>query len=317
MDNIISEIKKSNNIVLLCHQNPDGDAIGSTLAMYHLLKKINKKVDMVIEKVPNRFAFLDGYDNIKISSDQIYDLGIVLDTATVGKINNPYNILSQIDKIIVLDHHISNTKYGYLNHIEELPACCEVVYNLVKKMNIKLDELVAEALCTGLLTDTGGLSHPDVKTSTYQMAAELSKIVNIPTIYKKVLGTITQNQFALKKIGIENLEFYKDNQVALTYITEEDLNKLNLPKSEADILAGLGREIEGVEISIFIRKYQDENRVSLRSNNIDVNEVAKIFGGGGHKNASGITTTMDFALLKEELIREVGKIIDEWCISSK
>ena len=184
-------------------------------------------------------------------------------------------------------------------------------------MNIKLDELVAEALCTGLLTDTGGLSHPDVKTSTYQMAAELSKIVNIPTIYKKVLGTITQNQFALKKIGIENLEFYKDNQVALTYITEEDLNKLNLPKSEADILAGLGREIEGVEISIFIRKYQDENRVSLRSNNIDVNEVAKIFGGGGHKNASGITTTMDFALLKEELIREVGKIIDEWCISSK
>ena len=95
------------------------------------------------------------------------------------------------------------------------------------------------------------------------------------------------------------------------------LQSINLPKSEADILAGLGRDIEGVEVSIFIRKYKEENRVSLRSNNIDVNEAAKIFGCGGHKNAAGITTTTEFNILKAKLIEEVGKKIDEWHISSK
>lgn len=317
MNNIISEIQKSNNIVLLCHKNPDGDAIGSTIAMYHLLKKLNKEVDMVIKDAPSRFSFINGYSSIKSSSNKKYNLGIVLDTAIKEKINNPNNIITNIEKIMVIDHHQSNKYYGDINHVDVYPACCEVIYNLIKEMNIEIDDLLAMPLSAGLLTDTGGLSHPDVKPSTYQMVAELSKIIDIPTIYKMVLGTITKGQFELKKRGIENLEFYKDGQITFTYITEEDLNRLNLPKSEADILAGLGRDIEGVEVSIFIRKYKEENRVSLRSNNIDVNEVAKIFGCGGHKNAAGITTTTEFNILKAKLIEEVGKKIDEWHISSK
>ena len=93
---------------------------------------------------------------------------------------------------------------------------------------------------------------------------------------------------------------------------------LNLAKNEADILANLGRNIKGVEVAIFMRKYKEENRISLRSNNnIDVNEIAKVFGCGGHKNAAGITSTMEFDKLKEEIIKEVGKKIDEWNTSSK
>lgn len=317
MNNIISEIQKSNNIVLLCHKNPDGDAIGSTIAMYHLLKKLDKKVDMVIEAVPSRFNFIEGFNSIKSFSNKTYNLGIILDTALEEKINNPNNITINIEKTIVIDHHQSNKYYGDINYVTVYPACCEVIYNLIKEMNIKVDNLLAVPLCTGLLTDTGGLSHPDVKPSTYQMAAELSKIIDIPTIYKRVLGTMTKGQFELKKLGVERLEFYKDGQITFTYITEEDLNELNLEKSEADILAGLGRDIEGVEVSIFIRKYKDENRVSLRSNNIDVNEVAKVFSCGGHKNAAGITSKMEFQELKEKLIIEVGRKIDEWNTSSK
>ena len=317
MNNIISEIQKSNNIVLLCHKNPDGDAIGSTIAMYHLLKKMGKEVEMVIEDAPNRFSFIDGFQEIKTLSDKTYDLGIILDTATKEKINNPNNITDNIKKKVVIDHHKSNTYHGDINFVDVYPACCEVMYNLIKEMNIEIDAKIATALCTGLLTDTGGLSHPDVKPSTYQMAGFLSEIVDIPSIYKKVLGTITKGQFELQKIGISNLEFHKDNQISFTYITEENLDKLGLKKYEADILANLGRDIEGVEVAIFIRKYAEENRVSLRSNNIDVNEVAKVFNCGGHKNAAGISSTMEFNKLKEELIKEVGKQIDEWNTSSK
>ena len=317
MNNIISEIKKSNNIVLLCHKNPDGDAIGSTIGVYQLLIKLGKEVDMVIEDVPSRFSFIDGYQEIKKSSDKEYELGIILDTATREKLNNPNNIIEQVKKTIVIDHHMSNTHHGDINYVAVCPACCEVVYNLVKEMDIEIDEKIAVPICSGLLTDTGGLSHPDVKSSTYIVAGELSKIVDIPSIYKKVLGTIKREQFELNKIGTSNLEFHKNNKITFTYITEEDLNKLGLNRNEADILANLGRNIEGVEVAIYVRKYSEENRVSLRSNNIDVNEVAKVFGCGGHKNAAGISSTMEFEELKEKVIKEVGKKIDEWNTSSK
>lgn len=318
MNNIISEIKKSNNIVLLCHNNPDGDAVGSTLAMYHILRKLDKEVDVVIDNVPTKFNFIDGFENIKSSSNKNYDVAIILDTATRERINNPNNIIDNIPRKLVIDHHASNTFYGDVNFVDNKPACCEVIYNLAIALDIEIDEKTATALCSGLLTDTGGLSHPDVKSSTYEVAAALSKIVDIPSIHKKVLGTITKGQFELNKIGTKDLEFYKNNKITFTYITEEDLINLNLEKNEADILANLGRNIEGVEVAIFMRKYKDENRVSLRSNgNIDVNEISKIFGCGGHKNAAGISSTMESDELKEKLIYEVGKKIDEWNLNSK
>jgi len=317
MNNIIVEIQKSNNIVLLCHRNPDGDAIGSVIAMYYLLKQIGKEVDMVIEGAPDRFNFIEGFQYIKETSNKQYDLGIILDTASREQLNNPDNIIENITKTLVIDHHISNTKHGDINYVENYPACCEIVYNLVREMNVEIDAEIAVPLCTGLLTDTGGLSHPNVKTSTYQMAADLSKIIDIPSIYKKALGTITQKQFELKKLGITNLEFYKDKQITFTYITEEDLKKLGLNRDEADILANIGREIKDVEVSIFIRKYEEGNRVSIRSSNINVSEIAVSFGGGGHKNAAGILTTMEYSRLKEELIKEVGKKIDEWNTNNK
>ena len=317
MNNIISEIKQSNNIVLLCHKNPDGDAIGSTIGMYQLLKKIGKDVDMVIEDLPKQFSFIEGYQDIKSTSNKQYDLGIILDTATKEKINNPGNIIENINKTIVIDHHMSNTKHGDINFVDSKPACCEVVYNLVKEMNIELDELIATPLCTGLLTDTGGLSHQDVKPSTYEVAASLSHIVDIPSIHKKVLGTITKGQFELQKLSLNNIEFYKDNQIAFTYITEEDLNDFGLGKTDGDFLANLGRNIDSVEVAIFIRVFEEGKRVSLRSNNIDVNEVAKVFGCGGHKNAAGIMSDLEFNELKQKLIEEVGKKIDEWNTNNK
>lgn len=317
MNNIISEIKVSNNIVLLCHNNPDGDAVGSTLAMYHLLKKIGKKVELVIEDVPTKFNFIEGYQEIKLSSDKKYNLAIILDTASIERLNNPNNIIENVDKKIVIDHHKNNTLYGDINLIDIKPTCCEIVYNLIKEMNVEIDKLLGVPLCTGMLTDTGGLSHPDVKPSTYKMAAALSEIVDIPSIHKKVLGTITREQFELKRLGMSKIEFYNDNKIAFTCINEDDLNNLGVKKNEADIIANLGRDIEDVEVAIYLRKYTDTTRVSLRSNNIDVSSIASLFGGGGHINTAGITTNIPFDELKEKLIKEVGKEIEKWNTSSK
>lgn len=316
MNNIISEIKVSNNIVLLCHINPDGDAIGSTLAMSIVLKRLGKEVDIVIDNPPRRFRFIPEYNSIKYQSNKKYDTAIVLDTGSIERVNSSY-ILENVNKVLVIDHHKTNTRYGNVNLVEDYPACCEVVYNLIRKMNITIDEELGVPLAVGLLTDTGGFANANVLPSTFAMAEELSKVVNISKIYKLVLRTISLNQFNIKKIALNNLEFYQDNKLAISYITEEDMKSNNVSEDDCGILVNIPLEIDTIEVSILLRKYSNSTRVSLRSNNIDVSKIASLLGGGGHINAAGITTNMPFDELKERLIKEVGKEIEKWNINNK
>ena len=317
MNNIIDKVLTSNNIVLLCHNNPDGDAIGSTLAMYHTLKKLGKEVDIVIKEPPKRFNFLEGFQDIKEESSRDYDTAIILDTANIDRVNDPSDILNKVKRKYVIDHHISNTKYGDENLVEERPACCQIVYELIKESNIEITKELGESLMTGLLTDTGGFSHQDVLPSTFAMAEDLSKIVNISLLYDKALRTITINQFNIKKIALDNLEFYYNGKVAISYITEEDMINTGVDQNDCGILVNIPLEIEGIEVSIFLRKYKEEIRVSLRSKHINVNEIVKVFGGGGHINAAGVTVKMPYEEIKSQVLKEVGKSINEWSISSK
>ena len=317
MNNIIDKIQSSNNIVLLCHNNPDGDAIGSTLSMYYILTKLGKEVDIVINKPPKRFNFLGGFQDIKEESNKDYDTAIILDTATIDRVNDPSNILSRVKRKYVIDHHISNTMYGDENLVEERPSCCQVVYDIVKKLNIKITKELGEALVTGLLTDTGGFSHQDVLPSTFAMAEELSKIVNISSLYDKVLRTITRNQFNIKQIYLNNLEFYQNEKIAISYITEEDMINTGVDQNDCGILVNIPLEIDVVEVSIFLRKYKEETRISLRSKNINVNEITKLFGGGGHIYAAGVTVDMPYNEIRTQILEEVGKRVNEWSFSSK
>lgn len=311
MNNIISEIKVSNNIVLLCHNNPDGDAIGSTIAMYILLKRLGKEVDIVIEEPPKRFNFLEEYKDIKKESTKKYRTAIILDTASIDRVNSAY-LLDNVEKKLVIDHHKTNTNYGDINLVEDYPACCEIVYNLIREMPITIDKELALPLTIGLLTDTGGFAHQNVLPSTFTMASFLSSLVDISDIYKKVLRTITINQFNIKKKALDNLELYNNNMIAVSSITSEDMNECQVDEDECGILVGIPLEIDTIEVSIFLRRYPDKTRVSLRSNHIDVSRIATIFGGGGHINASGITTNIPYEELKAKLIKEVGKSINEW-----
>jgi len=295
MNNIISEIKVSNNIVLLCHNNPDGDAVGSTIAMYILLKRLGKEVDIVLDTLPKRFGFLKEHSDIKKESTKKYDTAVILDTGSIDRVNSAY-LLDTVSKILV----------------EDYPACCEIIYNLIKEMNVSIDEDLALPLAVGLLTDTGGFAHQNVLPSTFTMAAELSSLVDLSDIYKKVLRTITINQFNIKKKALDNLELYNNNALAVSFITSEDMEKYNVDEDECGILVGIPLEIDTVEVSIFLRKYPNQTRVSLRSGHIDVSRIASVFGGGGHVNAAGITTAMPYEDLKEKLIIEVGKSINEW-----
>lgn len=313
MKNKIKEmIDKSSSIVLLSHENPDGDAIGSLIAFYQFLVSINKSVDMISSKVPTKFNFLNGYDKILIGSKKKYDLAIILDCATKERIEFGNNNI-EFNNSIVIDHHEGNTKYGNNNYIEgKVSSCCQILYYLFKSWNVLFNKNIGESLMVGVLTDTNGFKNDNVDKNTFVMVSEMMDIgVNIYNLRKKSLTEMTIPQYELMKLALNRLEFFYNGMIAFSFITKDDMERLNAQVGDHEGLVELGRDIVGVEVSIFMR--EDEGyRVSFRSNEtVNVCEIAKIFGGNGHSRASGAKLEKTFNeaknLVIEETIRALKK----------
>ena len=313
MNEIIQIINEKDNFVITAHHHPDGDAIGSSLALYLALKSLGKKVDIIIDDVPKRFKYLSGYYDIKNDADREYDVGFVLDNSIIDRINIPC-LVNKMKFMVVIDHHDSNSLYGDINYVLPLSSCSMVIYKLLKQLNIKIDKDIASAIYTGIITDTGCYRNKNVDYETFVISSELSKIVDVTEIIKNSIGTISKSEFLLRKVGIDNLEFYMNNKIAITSISYDEVIKCNGTKDECSGLVNIPREIDGVEVAVLIRYFPDEIRVSLRSNNIDVNEVAKKFGCGGHKFAAGISfdPLNEHDKIKKDIIIELESAINEW-----
>lgn len=311
--NILSEIKKSNSILLFTHESPDGDAIGSVLAFYHYLISINETVDMVILDVPKIFNFLPSIDKVVDTTDKIYDLGIVVDCATRERIGQKEDLFSRCKTTVCIDHHVSNTNYCDLNLIEgNASSCCQVIYYLFKEWNVSINKEICEAIITGVLTDTNGFRINNVDTKTYMLASEIMEAgINIHSIYDRVLCKKSISQYELMKIAMDRLEFLCDGKIAFTYILKEDFDNVGASKGEHEGIVDIGRNINGVEVSIFIRE-DDGFTVSLRSTGVvDVNKIAASIGGGGHFMASGGKMHCDFKETKNKIIKETIKVLNQ------
>lgn len=307
MNNIFDLINKSNSIVILTHETPDGDAIGSALAIYNYLSSINKSVDIVIPIYPKVFNILPLINNIVDNTSKKYDLGIIVDTSTKERIGQNNDVFNNCNKTIVIDHHISNSMYGDINYVEgNASSCSQVIYYLLKNNNIPISLDIGACLMCGLLTDTDGFKHNDVNEETFMMAADLKKLgVDTFKLYKVLLATKSISQYELSKIVMDRLEFFFDKKIVFSYITEKDMKDVNAKLGDHEGLVEIGRDIEGVEVSIFMREENNEYRLSLRSNGlVDVNEIVKIFNGGGHKMAAGAKSSLNFKETKELVINE-------------
>lgn len=308
---IFDLIKESNSILLLTHENPDGDAIGSVLAFYHYLKSINKSVDMVILNIPKVFSFLPSIDRVVDNTDKEYDLGIVLDCATRDRIAQREDLFSRCKNTVVIDHHVSNTNYGNLNMVEgNVSSCCQVVYYLFKDWNVSISREIAEALISGVLTDTIGFATNTVDADTFRMAADISELgINIYDIYNKILNTKSLAQYKLNKVAMDRLEFFCDGKIAYTYILENDFTKFDAVVGDHEGIVNIGRYIDGVLVSVFIREDNGWN-ISLRSTgSVDVSKIALVFNGGGHFMAAGAKVNGTLEETKENIINEIKKVI--------
>ena len=293
LDEILKEIKVAQNIVILTHESPDGDAIGSSLAMRLMLKELEKECDVIIPEYSRLFDFLPGIETIKKESEiKNYDLAIAVDCADIKRIAKK-EYFENAKKTIVIDHHGSNNMFGDLNYVNPVsPACCEILAGIAEYFKMKITKELGTCIMTGIIKDT-------------------RKGVNIPYIYKRTLNTKTKANFLLTKKVIDRMELLEDGKVTFTYITIKDEEEVNAEPGDHEGLVEIGRDIEGVEVSIFVRQ-KEENafKISLRSGNeVNVSDVCLMFGGGGHPRAAGGLIQGTLEQVREKVLKEVKKAL--------
>ena len=316
LDDIKQEINDAEHIIILTHEYPDGDAIGSSLAMYNALCQMGKDVDVVIPNYPKTFDFLPGVDKIKSEGrkDFTYDLGIALDCADTKRLKGYEEFYENSKVKISIDHHGTNTMYADYNYVDPVsPACTQILIVLLASIGVEINKDIGTCILTGLLTDTGGFRYSGVSTETFEIAARILRLgVNISDVCRRVLQVKTKAHFELTKIIIDRMEFLENGKIAFTYMTLEDEERLNVKPGDHEGIVEIGRDIENVEVSIFLREVENGFKVSLRSNEyVNVAEACSIFGGGGHLRAAGCTIHFPLEQTKEKVVDRVKSFLEE------
>ena len=313
LDDILEQINKAEKIVILTHENPDGDAIGSSLAMYHALKAYGKNPDIIIPDYPKTFNCLPGINEIKTeSNEERYDLAISLDCASIKMLNGFDKYFESAKVKILIDHHSTNTMFGDYNYVNpDAPACSQILLVMLEYFGIEVTKDIGTCILTGIITDTGGFRYQGVTSETFEFVAWLlNKGVNVSKVYRQVLQNKTKPNFELHRIANNRIEFLADGKITYTYITKEDEEKVGAETGDHEGIVEMGRDVEGVEVSIFVRQTEKGCKISLRSNDyVNVSEACSVFGGGGHPRAAGCTIPGSIEQVKDKIIKEVMRLI--------
>ena len=225
LDNILEEINKAEKIVIITHENPDGDAIGSSLAMKLALKQLGKDADVIIPEFPKTFEFLPGINEVKKESNiEEYDLAIALDCASIKLLNGFAKYFDRAKTKILIDHHSSNTMFADYNYVnQDAPACAQLLLVVFSYFNIDVTKEIGTCILAGIITDTGGFRYDGVTADTFRFVAELcEKGIKVSQVYSQVYANKTKAKFELHRIALDRLEFLESGKIAFTYITKAD-----------------------------------------------------------------------------------------------
>jgi len=312
----IGAIKSAKSPLILSHYNPDGDALGSSLALYHGLKSLGKAAAIINESVvPDRYHFMPGIPEIKNSpTGLVYDLVVACDCGDRKRLGDKLGPqLNSEAPLINVDHHASNTLFGTTNWVEgEASSTSEMIYEIVTALGVKITPIIAQNLLTGLVTDTGSFRYASTKPRTLEIAAKLVEAgASTDTIAKNVFESRKKSAVQLSATTVSNVEFILNDKVSILTVTQDMLKKFDATLDDTEGLVEEGRSIKGVVVSVLLKQDVDMWHISLRSSRpeVDVSKVAAGFGGGGHKAAAGFRWKKDGAELKKALFEELAKII--------
>jgi len=317
MDQIIQQLNKSNHVLIASHTNPDGDAIGSLLAVGLALDFLNKKIVLYNESpIPAVYRFLPFIELIEheIKDLSVFDTAVILDCGNIQRIGRSAEIISRIPVIINIDHHITNTNFGTCRLVDA-SACstAEITYGIIKKMGIRINHAIATSIYTGILTDTGSFRFSNTNLNAFTICEEMiASGVKPYEVARHVYGTYSLGRIRLLNLALDSIEISENGKLSMMTITRDMIEETGTQPEDVDGLINYVRRIEDVKLAVLIHEDKMNSHssnglknfhVSLRSNgSVDVAEIATSFGGGGHSSAAGFDTATTLDALKAKIL---------------
>lgn len=288
------DLRNYKSVLIFPHVMPDGDAIGSCVAMYHAMLKAGKSARIVSDdEVPFELRFIS--NGLITSVERLleekfeYDLCISIDSSDIERLGERRELIKC--PLWNIDHHVTNDLFGdFQRVIRGASSACEVVYDYFTENDISITVDMAEALYVGMSTDTGSFKYSSTSPSTYRAAAHLLELgIDLQKIVVHLYQSKLKSKMLLEKLAIDNMVSYAQGKILLTYADAKTVEELGADFSMTDGIVEILRDIEGVELAVYLKELSpSEIKVSLRSKqNVDVSEIAHSKGGGGHKRASG------------------------------
>ncbi len=302
---VLDELRGAERFILVTHENPDGDALGSLVGMHGVLSALGKDSVMYMDAgefplpYEYRFFVLDG-----LVSEAPADVGertvVFLDCGNIDR--TPAEIVKRPEAhILNLDHHHDNTRFGTVNHVVEEASCtAEIVWDLMRALGVAPSPTIADALYVGLVTDTGKFMYENTGARAHEMAAELIGAgVDVNAIYRRLYEEVPYSKLELLCRGLANVERFDDGRLTIAQLGRADFEATGAEESSSEGVIDHLRSVQGTKVAALARELlgadkAGRRKVSLRATDaaVDVSVIARAAGGGGHRQAAGFTTRL-------------------------
>lgn len=314
INKVFLAIEKAKSILVCGHIMPDGDCISSVISLSMAIEKLGKSATPAIDwRIPGAFEEFPWVDRIITYTRELArpDLIVVVDSSSPDRLGRFEKLLREDIPSVVIDHHATNSYFANICWVEpSYSSTAQMIFRLLKLMEIPYDRDLALMNYLGIATDTGFFRYSNVDSAVFEAAAELVKLGADPChVATSILEARKVEEFFLQRDAIDNLKLSVDNKLAYSYLTLEDFDRYSLSEDDFGGFVGELRSIESVEVALFASEAgPGEAHVSLRSKRyFDVSTVAIAFGGGGHQRAAGFT--LKYAGTLKEALEEVVDFI--------
>lgn len=308
-------IREGDDFLVVSHLSPDGDAISSTSAIGLILESLGKRYRLINEgHTPDKYRLLLAHQPISdYSSDEPkerYERVISVDCADYARIGNVHRLFAEGVQLLNIDHHPTNDHFGAVNLIRtDAAATVEIIYELAEALEVNWTKPLANCVYAGLLTDTGGFRYSNTTSNVLAVAERmLRQGAEGALLSERLLETMTYAQIQLLREALATMSFTEDRRIAWMCVSTSLIASLGANDEDTEGLVNLPRNVEGVEVGMLFKQRNELTvKVSLRSaGKVDVSQIAKRFGGGGHVRASGCTVTGEIDDIVQKFVEAVN-----------
>ena len=311
----VLRLRGAEDVLILCHKNPDGDTIGCAGALCLALKALGKNAAVLCsDPIPSLYDFM-GLELF----DSSFTPGFVVavDVASIqlfGDRNNVQKYAEHVD--LCIDHHASNSGYAYETLLDPgAAAACELMIDVIEEMGVPLTPAIADCLYTGISTDTGCFRFSSTTARTHKAAARVMEAgANIEMLNARLFESRSRGRIEIEKMALESLEYFFDGRCAMICLTWDQIVTSGVAGAELEDLTSLPRSIEGVEVGLTLRQQKDGSyRISISTAGaVDACAIARHLGGGGHARAAGCEISGNLDNARYAVLGEVRKELEHW-----